>query len=54
MQILDDTGWDLVHLPTGKKAIGCHWVSAVKFNHDGSDAILKARLVPKGLWSLLF
>ena len=36
MQALDDNGtWDLVPLPTGKKAIGCHWVFAVKFNPDG-------------------
>ena len=49
MQVLDDNGtWDLVPLPTGKKAIGCHWVFAVKFNPDGSVARLKARLVAKG------
>ena len=35
-------------LPTGKKAIGCRWVFAVKFNPDGSVARLKARLVAKG------
>ena len=35
-------------LPTGKKAIGCCWVFAVKFNHDESIARLKARLVAKG------
>ena len=49
MQALDDNGtWDLVPLPTGKKAIGCRWVFAVKFNHDGSVARLKARLAAKG------
>ena len=49
MQALDDNGiWNLVPLPTGKKAISCCWVFAVKFNHDGSVARLKARLVVKG------
>ena len=49
MRALDDNGtWDLVPLPTGKKAIGCRWVFAIKFNHDGSIARLKARLVDKG------
>ena len=32
---------------TSKKAIGCRWVFTVKFNHDGSIARLKARLVAK-------
>ena len=49
MQALDDNDmWDLVPLPTSKKAIGCRWVFAVKFNLDGSVARLKARLVTKG------
>ena len=49
MQALDDNGtWDLMPLPTGKKAIGCCWVFAVKFNSDGSVVRLKACLVAKG------
>ena len=40
--------WNLVHLPTGKKSIGCRWVFVVKVNLDGSVARLKARLVAKG------
>ena len=49
MQALDDNGtWDLMSLPTGKKAIGCHWVFVVKFNPDGSVARLKVRLIAKG------
>ena len=49
MQSLDDNGtWDLVALPTRKKAISCRWVFSVKFNHDGSVARLKALLVAKG------
>ena len=49
MQALDDNGgWDLVRLPTRKKAIGCRWVFVIKFNPDGSIARLKAFLVVKG------
>ena len=49
MQAFDDNGtWDLPLLLTGKKAIGCHWVFAIKFNPDGSVFRLKARLVAKG------
>ena len=49
MQALDDNGtWDLVPLPIGKKAIGCRWAFAIKFNSYGSVARLKARLVAKG------
>ena len=49
MQALDDNGtWDLVPLPTGKKAIDCRWVFAVKFNPDGFVARLKVHLVAKG------
>ena len=43
MDALTDNGtWDLVHLPIGKKAIGCRWVFIVKVNPDGSIARLKA------------
>ena len=36
MQALDDNGtWDLMPLPTGKKAISGRWVFAVKFNSYG-------------------
>ena len=49
MQALDDNGtWNLVQLPTGKKAIGCCWVFTVKVNPDSLVARLKARLVAKG------
>ena len=49
MIILDINGiWDLVDLPTGKKAIGCKWVFTVKVNLDGSVVCLKACLVAKG------
>ena len=49
MHALDDNGtWDLVPLPTGKKAIGYRWVFAVKFNLDGFIARLKVHLVAKG------
>ena len=49
MQALDDNDtWDLVPVPIGKKVIGCLWLFAIKFNHDGSVARLKAYLVAKG------
>ena len=49
MEALNGNGaWNLVHLPTGKKTIGCRWVFAVKVNLDGSVVRLKARLVAKG------
>ena len=49
MDALNENGtWNLVHLPTGKKSIGCRWVFAVKVNPNGSVARLKARLVAKG------
>ena len=49
MDALNGNGtWNLVHLPTRKKANGCRWVFAVKVNPDGSVARLKARLVAKG------
>ena len=38
----------MVHLPTGKKVIGCRWVFAVKVNPNGSIAQLKAQLVATG------
>ena len=49
MDALNGNGtWNLVHLPTGKKAIGCRWIFAVKVNPNDSIARLKARLVAKG------
>ena len=32
--LIDNGTWDLVRLPTGKKAIGCQWVFTVKVNPD--------------------
>ena len=49
MDALNGNGtWNLVHLPTRKKAIGRRWVFVVKVNQDGLVARLKARLVAKG------
>ena len=40
--------WKLVELPTGRTAIGCHWVYAVKTTPDGDFEKVKARLVTQG------
>ena len=45
----DNSTWDLVQLPFGKKAIGYYWVFAMKVNPDGLVARLKAHLVAKGM-----
>ena len=36
-------------LPTRKKAIGCRWMFALKFNLDGYVARLKVLLVAKAM-----
>ena len=36
--LINNGTWDLVHLPTEKKVIGCHWVFTVKVNPNGSMA----------------
>ncbi len=40
--------WNLVPLPSGRKAIGSKWTYKLKENSDGSVARYKARLVAKG------
>ena len=40
--------WDLVELPSGKKAIGSKWVFQIKRNADSSIEQFKARIVAKG------
>ena len=40
--------WDLVDLPSGRKAIGNKWVLKIKRKADGSVERYKARLVAKG------
>jgi hypothetical protein len=40
--------WESVQLPAGYCAMGCHWVSKVKWNADGSVECYKACLVAKG------
>ncbi|MCO5613252.1 hypothetical protein L7F22_067528 [Adiantum nelumboides] len=45
--VKNDT-WDLVHLPSGKKAIGSKWVYKIKCKSDGSVERYKASIVAKG------
>ena len=40
--------WELVKLPSGKKAVGCKWVFIVKHKADGSVGRYKVCLVAKG------
>ncbi|CAO2199022.1 unnamed protein product [Urochloa humidicola] len=40
--------WELVHLPVGKKAVGCKWVFTIKQTPEGKVDRYKARLVAKG------
>ena len=40
--------WQIVSLPTGKKAVGCKWVFTVKQTPEGKIDRYKARLVAKG------
>lgn len=40
--------WDLVKLPSGRKAIGCKWVFKRKHDADGNIESYKARLVAQG------
>ncbi|GJS06409.1 retrovirus-related pol polyprotein from transposon TNT 1-94 [Tanacetum coccineum] len=40
--------WELTVLPSGKKAIDCHWIFKTKLKADGSKDKKKARLVVNG------
>ena len=40
--------WTITDLPQGKKAVGCKWIFAVKYNSNGSIQRYKARLVARG------
>ena len=46
--LLTNDTWRLTPLPTGRKAIKCKWVYALKTKPDGSLKRFKARLVAKG------
>ncbi|KAK2437637.1 putative mitochondrial protein [Trifolium repens] len=46
--LLKNHTWDLVKLPSHKKAIGCKWVFKLKLHADGTIERHKARLVAKG------
>ena len=40
--------WDLVQLPSGKRALPCKWVYKLKVTNSESKPKYKARLVAKG------
>ena len=44
----DNDVWELVRLPTGKKAVGSKWVYKIKTGADGAPERYKARLVAQG------
>ena len=44
----DNSVWELVQLPEGRKPVGSKWVFKVKTNADGSIERCKARLVAQG------
>ena len=43
----DNSVWELVQLPEGRKPLGSKWVYKVKMNADGSIERCKAHLVAK-------
>ena len=46
--LIDNSTWELVELPKGRKPVGCKWVFRTKFRNDGTVEHYKARLVAKG------
>ena len=49
LKALDDNEtWEVTTLPTGKTAIGSHWIFKTKLKADGSEERKKARLVVQG------
>ena len=46
--LFDNNTWDIVCLPSGKKAIGSKWVFKVKLKSNGSLERFKTRLFAKG------
>ena len=46
--LMENKTWELVELPTNRKAIGCKWVFRVKYGDRGQVERFKGRLVAKG------
>ena len=40
--------WELVHLPSRKKLVGCKWVYTIRYKVDETLERCKAKLVTKG------
>jgi hypothetical protein len=54
MEALENNSvWELVSLPNGKKPVGCKWVYTVKYKAGGSIERYNARLVAKGFTQTL-
>jgi hypothetical protein len=46
--IISNRTWEITHLPTGSKPVGCKWIFRRKRRPDGTIEKYKARLVAKG------
>ena len=46
--LMENSTWELVKLPPGRKAVGCKWVFRVKYDGAGQVERYKGRLVARG------
>lgn len=46
--LMENGTWDIVELPSGKKAIGCKWLFKTKTDEKGNYVRHKARIVAQG------
>ncbi|CAI7864799.1 unnamed protein product [Closterium sp. NIES-53] len=45
---MENGTWELVPLPSGKKAIDCGWIPRIKTDNKGAVSVYKTRLVARG------